>query len=677
MCLILECRGQYNEEAGRFEGLRYHRWKTVLWSHLVDQCQHHVPYEEGNNAASTPKAIAGGSKADTPSAGDIAEPGAEVAVEALALKLQALHRRLDAVTIASSPSKAASKQPAVATATSGKQYSPAAKGKIAALLRKSVQEVRQSEPIDSTAVAATAISDITAKLSGIDPVLASQTYKSCLDTLQGTLKKVRAETCPSAEHAAITLNATNNRKKGILSYGEIDRHIEVCARSADLYEMVGWYQQKIRLLTQDFLGGAQEDTVRYGTSGIKSDSADSADSGSTAAAVTPHLWEDLQLFLDRIKCGVKESAQGGRRAHNEAEASVSGAETCHSATIMSMLNEIALLLMAAKSSAKSLYIERLQGTVDHQNDVLERSEERIEELRDKVREYGQEIAALEARSEEQRVALAYHRASGERLVAMERQKTELEREKADSDAKIARMQSYIDHLRETVASLEANRHRHSQLTETSQNRAHPSQSFLLATDSEESIEMEQKRKASGGPLSPRSSPGATRQSARKAAHDSAGAAELSPAALVRQLSRLSVSDWIGVYHPQNKGTLESIQDAEAKMAGVNADLDAALEKFRFARREMTLNFTVAKGNLLKAAKSAAAEKDEQNLCCICQEAVKSILLMPCRHLCVCQVCSEGPPVSGNPRSPRSQRPRMLQSCPVCRATITECLRVYA
>ena len=55
-------------------------------------------------------------------------------------------------------------------------------------------------------------------------------------------------------------------------------------------------------------------------------------------------------------------------------------------------------------------------------------------------------------------------------------------------------------------------------------------------------------------------------------------------------------------------------------------------------------------------------EEAQKLCCICQDSPKSVLLLPCRHLCVCSGCSD--------------RPELLR-CPVCREEIEEKMAVYA
>ncbi|CAM9150765.1 unnamed protein product [Hapterophycus canaliculatus] len=55
-------------------------------------------------------------------------------------------------------------------------------------------------------------------------------------------------------------------------------------------------------------------------------------------------------------------------------------------------------------------------------------------------------------------------------------------------------------------------------------------------------------------------------------------------------------------------------------------------------------------------------KEEQRLCVVCQENERGVLLLPCRHLCVCRGCSERPE---------------LTLCPLCRDHIAESLVVYS
>jgi hypothetical protein len=57
-----------------------------------------------------------------------------------------------------------------------------------------------------------------------------------------------------------------------------------------------------------------------------------------------------------------------------------------------------------------------------------------------------------------------------------------------------------------------------------------------------------------------------------------------------------------------------------------------------------------------------ASKDDGKACVICMDAEKSVLLLPCRHLCVCVGCS--------------QEPRLVQ-CPICREPIAEKMHVFS
>ena len=52
---------------------------------------------------------------------------------------------------------------------------------------------------------------------------------------------------------------------------------------------------------------------------------------------------------------------------------------------------------------------------------------------------------------------------------------------------------------------------------------------------------------------------------------------------------------------------------------------------------------------------------EQNLCVICQSEKKSILLLPCRHLCLCQNCSN----------------KVVVGCPLCRKNIQDKISVFS
>jgi serine/threonine protein kinase len=55
-----------------------------------------------------------------------------------------------------------------------------------------------------------------------------------------------------------------------------------------------------------------------------------------------------------------------------------------------------------------------------------------------------------------------------------------------------------------------------------------------------------------------------------------------------------------------------------------------------------------------AAATAAAAQEEAYLCVICEDVQKSVLLLPCKHVCMCEGCAGG-----------------MRDCPICRAPISE------
>mmetsp|Transcript_10006 Transcript_10006/g.14983 ORF Transcript_10006/g.14983 Transcript_10006/m.14983 type:complete len:429 (-) Transcript_10006:663-1949(-) len=64
----------------------------------------------------------------------------------------------------------------------------------------------------------------------------------------------------------------------------------------------------------------------------------------------------------------------------------------------------------------------------------------------------------------------------------------------------------------------------------------------------------------------------------------------------------------------------------------------------------------------KAFHARMNEDEESRMCVICQEERKSVLLMPCRHLCCCRDCS---------------RREELVRCPLCRINISQKIDVYS
>lgn len=472
-------------------------------------------------------------------------------------------------------------------------------------------------------------------------------------------------------------------------FAKIYRGIDLAVQEGDEYELLGWFQEKAKRLGQDFALSEVRDVRarRHLDPTIKTDQ------------LQLNEWEDLQMYLDGLKSSIKGTAVGKPRSQPPTDSNCTAA-------VLNALHEVSMLLIADKVRDQTEYIGRLRVTVEEQAELLEVRQERLVELREKVREYGRENADLEGHNEDLKLdlsdALSLRYEAEERVLLLERRCQQLESEVAARTAELgeARRALTVTRTEASVASaaavpqlpreqssrgvsrlqaFEARIARHS--------RTHGHGVLSDSDSSASDCSLETRRKAAaadrlrGGDSSVRSS--------------STGTSTATLPQALRQLAKLSAyrpDDWVSMFSPRC-GSLDDMHAAEAEMLRIEAELEGVLNRFKAAEREAKLVFAVQTKILLKQERERA-ERDrererggssDQALCCICLTEAKSVLLMPCRHLCVCQACSAGPP-SPQPRSPRNGprsssgggelSSKMLKLCPVCRAPVAERIVVY-
>lgn len=136
---------------------------------------------------------------------------------------------------------------------------------------------------------------------------------------------------------------------------------------------------------------------------------------------------------------------------------------------------------------------------------------------------------------------------------------------------------------------------------------------------------------------------------------------------VKALSALSVNEWVSAASALRHGEASS---PEAVLTSLLADVESICARVRGAKEELL--------------RQGAQVVEETQCCCVCQDRVKSILLLPCRHLCLCEACAKQYVEcrridediyfdSGHSR----RHSGVMTQCPVCRTEIKEQIRVYA
>ncbi len=119
-----------------------------------------------------------------------------------------------------------------------------------------------------------------------------------------------------------------------------------------------------------------------------------------------------------------------------------------------------------------------------------------------------------------------------------------------------------------------------------------------------------------------------------------------------------------------------LADLEALLSDSGRRVRAAAEDAAAERRRREAAAAAAAAAALAAAAAAAAAtggsgeggggdgggRGDAKLCVACQDAPKDVVLLPCRHLCLCQACASH---------------AALLNCPMCRVPIRQRIPVFA
>jgi RING finger protein 26 len=109
---------------------------------------------------------------------------------------------------------------------------------------------------------------------------------------------------------------------------------------------------------------------------------------------------------------------------------------------------------------------------------------------------------------------------------------------------------------------------------------------------------------------------------------------------------------------------ESNAASESEMSEINIELPQP--DVTFGRRSTTPS-RFSKEMSPDDLKKIVDDEKERRMCVVCQDRSKSVLILPCRHMCLCVDC-------GN-HIARS-RSRERRKCPLCRSKINTIMNVY-
>ncbi|XP_038046668.1 E3 ubiquitin-protein ligase SPL1-like [Patiria miniata] len=94
-----------------------------------------------------------------------------------------------------------------------------------------------------------------------------------------------------------------------------------------------------------------------------------------------------------------------------------------------------------------------------------------------------------------------------------------------------------------------------------------------------------------------------------------------------------------------------------------------LDPFKIvSTKDTTTSATTTESSTNTTPTGQLRERDQ--MCVVCYDKVKNILILPCRHLCCCKECLDL--ITGSARS----QGNAAAKCPLCRRAITSSLEVY-
>ncbi|XP_052787762.1 uncharacterized protein LOC128222725 [Mya arenaria] len=111
--------------------------------------------------------------------------------------------------------------------------------------------------------------------------------------------------------------------------------------------------------------------------------------------------------------------------------------------------------------------------------------------------------------------------------------------------------------------------------------------------------------------------------------------------------------------------IDSIAASESEMSEINIQLPDVSNRKNMQRSATPARFN--KEMSPEDLKRCIALEKEKRICVVCQDQNKSVLILPCRHMCLCVDCGD--------QIARS-RSRSRRVCPLCRTKINTIMNVY-